>query len=44
MINVTKTSFPPIEEYYNQVQRIWDNQWLTNRGGLVNELEVKVSQ
>ena len=39
MINVTKTFFPPIEEYHKQVQRIWDNQWLTNRGALVKELE-----
>jgi dTDP-4-amino-4,6-dideoxygalactose transaminase len=39
MINVTKTFFPPIEEYQKQVQRIWHNQWLTNRGALVNELE-----
>jgi dTDP-4-amino-4,6-dideoxygalactose transaminase len=39
MINVTKTFFPPIEEYNKQVQRIWDNQWLTNRGALVKELE-----
>ena len=43
MINVTKTFFPPIEEYQQQVQRIWDNQWLTNRGELVVELEEKVS-
>ena len=39
MIPVTKTFFPPIGEYYKQVQRIWDNQWLTNRGELVRELE-----
>ena len=39
MINVTKTFFPPIEEYNLQVQRIWHNQWLTNRGELVQELE-----
>ena len=43
MINVTKTFFPPIEEYQQQVQRIWDNQWLTNRGALVQELEEKIS-
>ena len=43
MINVTKTFFPPIEEYQAQVQRIWDNQWLTNRGGLVIELEEKIT-
>lgn len=42
MINVTKTFFPPIEDYQHQVQRIWDNQWLTNRGTLVIELEEKL--
>ena len=42
MINVTKTFFPPIAEYNQQVQRIWDNQWLTNRGALLQELEEKL--
>ncbi len=42
MINVTKTFFPPIAEYHQQVQRIWDNQWLTNRGALLQELEEKL--
>ncbi len=42
MINVTKTFFPPIEEYQFQLQRIWENQWLTNRGELVLELEEKL--
>lgn len=42
MINVTKTFFPPIEEYNAQVARIWENQWLTNRGELVLELEQKL--
>ena len=42
MINVTKTFFPPIEEYQEQLQRIWKNQWLTNRGELVLELEEKL--
>ena len=42
MINVTKTFFPPIEDYNLQVQRIWDNQWLTNRGALVLDLEEKL--
>lgn len=44
MINVTKTFLPPIEEYNKQVQRAWDNQWLTNRGELVLELEEKLKQ
>ncbi len=38
-LTVTKTFFPPIEEYQAQVQRIWDNRWLTNRGALLTELE-----
>ncbi|HEY6142801.1 MAG TPA: DegT/DnrJ/EryC1/StrS family aminotransferase [Flavobacterium sp.] len=42
MINVTKTFFPPIEEYHFYVKRIWQNQWLTNRGELVLELEEKL--
>lgn len=44
MINVTKTFFPPIVEYHEQVQRIWNNQWLTNRGALVLELEEKLKE
>lgn len=44
MINVTKTFFPPIEEYQIQLQRIWKNQWLTNRGELVLELEEKLKK
>ncbi|WP_298305793.1 DegT/DnrJ/EryC1/StrS family aminotransferase [Flavobacterium sp.] len=44
MINVTKTFFPPIEDYQNQIQRIWNNQWLTNRGALVLELEEKLKE
>jgi dTDP-4-amino-4,6-dideoxygalactose transaminase len=42
MINVTKTFFPPLDEYQIQLQRIWNNQWLTNRGELVLELEEKL--
>lgn len=44
MINVTKTFFPPIEEYQEQLERIWKNQWLTNRGELLLELEEKVKK
>ena len=42
MIPVTKTFFPPIEDYQKQVQRIWDNQWLTNNGKLYQELSHKL--
>lgn len=44
MINVTKTFFPPIEEYTKQLERVWANQWLTNRGELVLELEEKLKK
>lgn len=39
MTNVTKTYFPDINEYIIQLKRIWENEWLTNRGELVLELE-----
>ncbi|OCB78715.1 DegT/DnrJ/EryC1/StrS family aminotransferase [Flavobacterium crassostreae] len=42
MINVTKTFFPPLEEYNQYLERIWQNQWLTNRGELTLELEQKL--
>lgn len=42
MINVTKTFLPPIQEYQDQLKRIWKNEWLTNRGELVLELEKKL--
>jgi dTDP-4-amino-4,6-dideoxygalactose transaminase len=42
MIPVTKPFLPPIEEYMAQVQRAYNNEWLTNRGELVRELEDKI--
>lgn len=42
MITVTKTFFPPIEEYQQQLTRIWNNQWLTNNGELYKELTFKL--
>lgn len=41
-INVTQPFLPPIKEYLAQVQRAYDNNWLTNRGELVLELEDKI--
>ena len=42
MIPVTKTFFPPIEDYQKQLDRIWQNQWLTNNGELYKELSNKL--
>ena len=44
MITITKTFFPPIEEYHKQIQRIWNNQWFTNRVELALELENKLKE
>ncbi len=42
MINVTQTFLPPVEEYIGYLQQIWDLKWLTNRGKLIQELEIKL--
>lgn len=44
MIPVTKTYFPPLKEYNAQLERIWKNEWLTNRGELAQELEKKIKK
>ena len=44
MIPVTKSFLPNIEKYKKQLDRIWRNQWLTNRGELVLELEEKLKK
>lgn len=44
MINVTKCFLPPLEEYTQQVHRAFKNEWLTNRGELVLELEDKLKE
>lgn len=42
MINVTQTFLPPLEEYVEYLQQIWNSKWLTNRGKFVVELETKL--
>ena len=44
MIPVTKTFLPLMDEYVAQAQRAFNNQWLTNRGELVLELEEKLKK
>lgn len=39
MINVTKPYLPPKDEYFKLLDRIWENNWLTNNGPMVLELE-----
>ncbi|TKB97630.1 DegT/DnrJ/EryC1/StrS family aminotransferase [Pedobacter cryophilus] len=42
MIPVTKPFLPKAKEYDDYVHSIWERQWLTNNGPLVNELELKL--
>ncbi|MBK8502228.1 MAG: DegT/DnrJ/EryC1/StrS family aminotransferase [Saprospiraceae bacterium] len=39
MIPVTKPFLPPFEEYNELLKGIWQRNWLTNNGPLVNQLE-----
>jgi dTDP-4-amino-4,6-dideoxygalactose transaminase len=41
-VNVTQSFLPPIEEYYERLQKIWDSGHLTNHGENVIELELKL--
>ena len=42
MIPVTKPFLPPKASYDHVLERTWDNNWLTNNGPLLRELEEKV--
>lgn len=44
MIPVTKPFLPPKEEYDFYQAQIWERNWLTNNGPLVNELELKLKE
>src|SRR4028118_2320342 len=44
MIQVTKPFLPPKEEYQKYMDGIWQRNWLTNNGPLVNELELKLKE
>ncbi len=44
MINVTKPFLPPRHEFDRYMDGIWQRNWLTNNGPLVNELELKLKE
>jgi dTDP-4-amino-4,6-dideoxygalactose transaminase len=44
MIPVTKPFLPPFEDYRAYIEGIWQRNWLTNNGPLVNELELKLKE
>ena len=39
MINVTRSSLPPFEEYCQEIRELWDSHWLTNMGKKHEALE-----
>ena len=39
VINVTRSSIPPFEEYCAEIRDIWDSHWLTNMGEKHQRLE-----
>jgi dTDP-4-amino-4,6-dideoxygalactose transaminase len=43
-ITVTKTFLPPKEDYDLLLDKVWDNQWVTNHGPLVTEFENKLKE
>jgi dTDP-4-amino-4,6-dideoxygalactose transaminase len=44
IIQVTKSSIPPLEEYINEIKDLWDSHWLTNMGKKHIELENELNQ
>lgn len=44
MIPVTKPFLPPKEEVFQLLEDVWQRQWLTNNGPLVNDLELKLKE
>lgn len=44
MIPVTKPFLPPEEEYRALLSEIWDRNWLTNNGPLVQQLEKRLTE
>lgn len=44
MIPVTKPYLPKVKEYENYLNSIWERQWLTNNGPLVNDLELSLKR
>ncbi len=44
MINVTKTTLPPINKYIKYLRKIWANNWVTNKGEFTLKLEKELEK
>jgi dTDP-4-amino-4,6-dideoxygalactose transaminase len=43
-VHVTKAFLPPINEYVEEIKKIWENHWVTNNGPIHDELESKLKE
>ena len=43
-ILVTRSSMPPIEEYYKEISSMWETHWLTNMGEKHIELQNRLRE
>ncbi|CAI6086438.1 dTDP-4-amino-4,6-dideoxy-D-glucose transaminase [Paenibacillus sp. JJ-100] len=41
-VNVTRTFMPPFSEFTAEIERLWNNSWITNNGVLHQEFEEKL--
>ena len=44
IINVTRSSLPPFEEYCEEIRELWDSHWLTNMGTKHQQLEAGLKE
>lgn len=44
MINVTKTFLPPLNEFTEYLEKIWESNWITNQGPLSERLESELKK
>lgn len=43
MINITRSSMPPFEEYCAEIKDLWDSRWLTNMGVKHRQLQAELA-
>lgn len=44
MVNVSKVYFPDKQKFFSYIEKIYKNEWLTNNGPLVQELEKRLEK
>ena len=43
-ILVTRSSMPPIDEYIDKMEKLWNSRWLTNQGKYHREFEKELKK